>query len=136
MRKLAPGFLCLLAACSPAGEVESDRQEFLPPIGSNEVFREPVAAAEGHELIVADLLLPADAVGESHYHPWEEYIYVIAGSALLDIEGSEERSLLAGEGFVIPARAVHTPKAGPDGIRAIIVRVHDEDDPVMVPVEQ
>lgn len=105
---------------------------YLEP-GSNEIFREATAAARGHELIVADLLLPANAVGEPHYHPWEEYLYVIEGAAILDIEGMEQRSLGAGESFVIPAEMAHTPKAGPDGIRAIVIRVHDEGDPVAVP---
>jgi quercetin dioxygenase-like cupin family protein len=104
--------------------------------GSNEVFREGTAAAPGHELIVADLVLPANAVGDRHYHPWEEHLYVIDGSAILDIDGMEQRSLTAGEKFVIPAEMVHTPKAGPDGIRAIIIRVHDEGDPVTVPADQ
>ena len=109
---------------------------YLPPAGSNEVFREATAAAPGHELIVADLNLPADAVGEAHYHPWEEYLYVIAGSAVVDIEGADERLLRAGERFVIPPEKVHTPRAGPSGVRAIVIRVHDQGDPVMIPAAQ
>ncbi len=110
-------------------------QVYLPPMGSNQVFREETGAAEGHELIVADLRLPPNAVGEAHYHPWQEYLYVIGGSAVLDIEGMEPRELVAGETYVIPAEVVHTPRAGPDGIRAMIMRVHNEGDPVSVPVE-
>lgn len=100
------------------------------------VFREATAAAPGHELIVADLRLAADAVGEAHYHPWEEYLYVIEGSTVLEIAGQEPRTLLAGEHFVIPRRTVHTPRAGAQGVRAIVVRVHDDGDPVMVPASQ
>ena len=108
------------AAYLPANGLERDL-----PRGDN--------AAPGYELIVADLLLPADAVGEAHYHPWEEYLYVIDGSAVLDIDGMEPRTLQAGEHFVIARETVHTPRAGPDGVRAIIARVHKQGDPVMVP---
>ena len=136
-----------LAACSPSGDPAAenaaasqvelgDTQTYLPPSGSNEIFRQATAAAPGHELIVADLNLPADAVGEPHYHPWEEYLYVISGSAVLDIERADERTLQAGESFVIPREAVHTPRAGPTGVRAIVIRVHKEGDPVMVPASQ
>ena len=136
-----------IAACSPSGDSGAedagesqvqldDTQTYLPPSGSNEIFRQATAAAPGHELIVADLNLPADAVGEPHYHPWEEYLYVISGSAILDTEGGDERTLQPGESFVIPREAVHTPRAGPTGVRAIVIRVHKEGDPVMVPADQ
>lgn len=130
LRSLAIPAALLLAGCAQAGGL------YQPPLGSNVVFREATAAAPGHELIVADLKLAANAVGEAHYHPWEEYLYVIEGSALLEIAGQEPRQLLAGEHFVIPRRTVHTPRAGAQGVRAIVVRVHDEGDPVMVPANQ
>ncbi len=109
---------------------------YQPDFGSNDIFREATAAAPGHELIVADLRLPPDAVGEPHFHPWEEYLYVIGGSAVLDIHNMESRDLAAGESFIIPRNTYHTPRAGPEGIRAIIVRVHDEGDPVSVPAAE
>ena len=105
-----------------------------PAIGSNEVMREALSAAPGHELIVADLVLPPNAVGEPHSHPWEDYLYVLGGSAILEVEGMATRTVEAGGKATIPPRAVHTPRAGPDGIRAIIVRVHDEGDPLSIPV--
>ena len=105
-----------------------------PAIGSNEVMRETLSAAPGHELIVADLVLPPNAVGEPHSHPWEEYLYVLGGSAILEAEGMATRTVEAGGKATIPPRAVHTPRAGPDGIRAIIVRVHDDGDPLSIPV--
>ncbi len=107
-----------------------------PPFGSNQVLREETHAAPGHELIVADLNLPPNAVGDAHWHPWEEYIYVLGGSAVLDIEGLPARDLMPGEHFVIPRRTVHTPRAGADGVRAIVVRVHDAGEPVSVPAAE
>lgn len=107
---------------------------YLPPTGSNEIFREPTSAAAGHELIVADLRMPPEAVGEPHSHPWEEYLYILEGSVELEVSGRAPRALEAGSKLVIPARTMHTPRAGPQGVRAIIVRVHDEGDPVSTPV--
>lgn len=128
------GSLALLPVCAILAACQSPPSHYAPriytpPLGSSEIFREATSAAPGHELIVADLLLPPDAVGEAHFHPWEEYLYVIEGSAVLDIEGQEARLLEAGESFVIPRRTIHTPRAGPDGIRAIIVRVHKQGEP-------
>jgi quercetin dioxygenase-like cupin family protein len=134
VRLAAPPMLFLtLTACPP----DMRPQAFPPPpIGSTEVFREALNAAPGAELIVADLRLEKNAVGEAHYHPWEEYLYVIEGSAILEIQGLEPRTLLGRQGFVIPARTVHTPRAGIWGVRAIVIRVHRQGDPVAVPAGQ
>ena len=107
-----------------------------PPIGSNEIWHEESDSAPGHELIVADLRLGPNAVGETHWHPWNEYLYVIGGTAVLEIEGEEPQDLKAGDKVIIPRHAVHTPKAGPEGVRAIVSRVHVVGDPVTVPVSE
>ncbi len=116
-------------------EGDGEMAMFQPELGPNPVFREVTAAAPGHELIVTDLFLGPEAVGAPHYHPWEEYLYVMGGSAILQIDGEEPRELGPGDAVVIPREAIHTPRAGPDGVRAIVVRVHDEGDPERVNVD-
>ncbi|HWK41894.1 MAG TPA: cupin domain-containing protein [Croceibacterium sp.] len=129
--------LAMLAACQNESVAQiadaAPLEIFQPAPGSNEVLREALSAAPGHELIVADLALGPNAVGEAHSHPWEEYLYVLGGSAIVDIEGLDPHTLGSGEVFVIPAKTVHTPRAGPRGVRAIVIRVHDDGDPVSIP---
>lgn len=128
--------LLVLTGCAQTVGAQAERPAIVQPaIGSNEVMRETLSAAPGHELIVADLVLPPNAVGEPHSHPWEEYLYVLGGSAVLEVEGMPTRTVESGGRATIPAKAVHTPRAGPDGIRAIIVRVHDEGDPLSIPAD-
>lgn len=103
--------------------------------GSTDIFHEALGAAPGTELIVTDLYLEANARGQAHYHPWEEYLYILEGSVELDVEGIGQRIISEREGFIIPARAIHTPQAGPTGTRAIVIRVHREGDPVRVLAE-
>lgn len=145
MRPFAlPLFAPALAAIALAGCQQQDAAEpsapddaglsiYQPDFGPTEIFREAIAAAPGHELIVTDLHLPPNAVGDPHSHPWEEYLYVMGGSALVRVDGMEEREVMAGESIVLPREQVHTPVAGPEGIRAIVIRVHDEGDPVSIP---
>ncbi len=131
--RFAPLLVLVLAACATASEQPT---RYMPPPGSNDIFNTEPGAAPGHRLVVADLVLGPDAASPPHYHPWEEYLYVIEGSAVLALDGAEPRTLLAGEHFVIPARAVHRAQAGPDGVRAIVTRVHDLADPIRVPVPE
>jgi quercetin dioxygenase-like cupin family protein len=130
-------FLALVPlALALVGCVETPPAAWQPPIGPNAVFDLAPQSAPSNRLIVTDLRLASDAVGVTHYHPWEEFLYVIEGVALVEMDGASTRTVMPGESFVIPAQPVHTPRAGPQGVRAIVVRVHREGDPVSVPVDR
>ena len=98
----------------------------LPAPGSNEILRSTVEAAEGIEVIMADVYIPPDAKVPRHYHPGEEFVYVLSGSAVQVEEGKPDRLLQSGDAYVIPKEAVHEPYGGPDGARAIVFRLHVE----------
>lgn len=97
----------------------------MPP-GSNQRLREPITIADGLEVIISDVVIPPNATVPAHYHPGEEFLYVIEGSAIHIEEGQPDRELKAGDAYVIPPEAVHAPRGGPDGARAIVFRVHKE----------
>jgi quercetin dioxygenase-like cupin family protein len=107
----------------------------LPP-GSNERLRAPLSAAPDLEVIISDVIIPPGGAVPRHYHPGEEFVYVIAGSATHVEEGKADRTLTAGDALVIPPQAVHAPRAGPDGGRAIVFRVHVKGQPERIPVPE
>ena len=98
----------------------------LPPPGSNEVLRAKVKIADNLEVIVANVFIPPGTEVPRHYHPGEEFVYVIQGSAVQVQEGQEDRELKAGEAYVIPPEAIHAPYGGPEGGHAIVFRLHVE----------
>lgn len=95
-----------------------------PPPGSNQMLRAPITIAAGLEVIISDVVIPPHATVPRHYHPGEEFLYVLDGSAVHVEEGKPDRILRAGDTYVIPPRAIHAPRGGPDGARAIVFRVH------------
>ncbi len=97
-----------------------------PPPGSNQMLRAPLTIADGLEVIISDVVIPPNATVPRHYHPGEEFLYVIEGSAVHVEEGKDDRILSAGDAYVIPPLAIHAPRGGPDGARAIVFRVHVE----------
>jgi quercetin dioxygenase-like cupin family protein len=96
----------------------------LPPAGSNEVLRTKVRVADNLEVIISNVYIPSGAQVPRHYHPGEEFLYVVQGSAVHVEEGQADRVLTAGEAYVIPPEAVHAPYGGPDGGHAIVFRLH------------
>lgn len=109
----------------------------LPP-GSNAVLTAAIAAADGLDVIISDVVIPAGAQVPRHYHPGEEFLYVIEGSATHVEEGKPDLPMVAGDAYVIPPRAIHSPIGGPQGARAVVFRVHVAGQPerVLVPLPE
>ncbi len=140
----------LLAACSTPQQGRFDHgnqaqaqaptqtvePEYSPLPGSNEMLRSPITLADGLEVIISDVVIPPNATVPRHYHPGEEFIYVIEGSAIHMEEGKADLPLKAGETYVIPPEAKHSARGGAEGARAIVFRVHVEGEDERIPVEE
>ena len=122
----------LVASCDSAPD--GGMLATLPP-GSHQMLRAPLAMADGLEVIISDVIIPPNETVPRHYHPGEEFLYIIDGSAVHVEEGKDEFILQAGDAYAIPPRAIHAPRGGPTGARAIVFRVHVEgaDERVLVP---
>jgi quercetin dioxygenase-like cupin family protein len=125
---------CLMTA--PAFAAEPASIAPAPGPGSNEMLRAPVTVADGLEVIISDVVIPPNGAVPRHYHPGEEFLYVIQGSAIHVEEGQPDRVLRAGDSYVIPPEAVHAPRGGPEGARAIVFRVHVAGQPERIPVPE
>lgn len=106
-----------------------------PPAGSNQILRAPVTIADGLEVIISDVVIPPNTTVPRHYHPGEEFMYVLEGSATQVEEGKPDQLLSAGDAYVIAPRAMHSPRGGPSGGRAVVFRLHVEgkEERVLVP---
>lgn len=122
----------------PAADAGEVAPPTLParPAGSNAVLTALIAAAEGLEVIISDVVIPPGAQVPRHYHPGEEFLYLIEGTATHIEEGKPDLPMVAGDAYVIPPRAIHSPIGGPQGARAVVFRVHVKGQPerVLVPL--
>lgn len=118
--------LGMLLGCRPSPPDPFACAGTMPPPGSNEVLRAPVRVADGLEVIIADVYIPPGTQVPRHYHPGEEFLYVLSGSSVHVEEGQPDLELAAGDAYVIPPEAVHSPIAGPEGARAVVFRLHVE----------
>jgi len=130
----------LFSACSAPPQADrtetpSERAEYIPPPGSNQMLRAPITGADGLEVIISDVVIPPNGEVPRHYHPGEEFVYIIEGSAVHIEEGKAEQIVEAGDTLVIPPGAVHSPRGGAEGARAIVFRVHVEGEEERILVE-
>jgi quercetin dioxygenase-like cupin family protein len=64
----------------------------------------------GREAVIARVEVAPGGEAGWHTHPGDEISYVMEGEATLMVAGQPPRKVAAGEGFVIPAGAVHNAK--------------------------
>ena len=109
----------------------------LPP-GSNEILRSPLESPEDIddiEVIISDVIVPPNGALPLHYHPGEEFLYVLEGSTVHDVDGQPIEIIEAGDGRVIPYKRRHEPRATEEGARVLVFRVHEEGEPERFLVE-
>jgi quercetin dioxygenase-like cupin family protein len=61
----------------------------------------------GHQAVIASVTISPGASAGRHTHPGEEISYVIEGEGEILIEGQPPLQIKAGDGFVVPAGAIH-----------------------------
>lgn len=106
----------------------------LPP-GFKEITRAPLTAADGHEVIVSDVTIEPNTTVPRHYHPGEEFVYVIEGSVVHVEEGKADRILRAGDAVTLAPEVEHAPRGTEEGGRVVVFHVHPEGTPERTFVE-
>jgi quercetin dioxygenase-like cupin family protein len=89
----------------------------------------------GREAVIARVeVAPGGAAGR-HTHPGDEISYVVEGEGEILIDGQPARKVKAGDGFVIPAGAIHDARnAGSVLLKVVAVYVVDKGKPLATPV--
>ena len=98
-------------------------------VQAENLLRESIAGVEGKEVIVSRVSFPPHTELPWHWHPGEEFFYVIEGSVTL--KRREEPNLTAAQGGAqkIAPQVIHTGRTGEQGAELVIFRVHAAGEP-------
>lgn len=87
-----------------------------------------------HEAVIAHVELAPGAFGGRHTHFGEEISYIIEGELEVAIDGKPTQHLKAGQGFIIPAGAVHNPhNTGTTPMKLVAVFYVEKGKPLGTP---
>ncbi len=89
----------------------------------------------GAEVIVSRVSIPPHTTLPKHWHPGEEFAYILEGSCYLWQDGQEDILGQAGDVLKVPLKQVHTAVTRDEGVTILVFRVHEEGKPERVPVE-
>ncbi|WIO73467.1 cupin domain-containing protein [Porticoccaceae bacterium LTM1] len=99
------------------------------------LLKTKLESVEGTEVIVSKVEVPPNTSLPKHWHPGEEFAYVISGIVTLWQEGKPEIVFKEGEVAQIPYKQVHTAITGSEGVSLLIFRVHEHGKPERINVE-
>lgn len=90
----------------------------------------------GHQAIIASVTIAPGASAGRHTHPGEEISYVIEGEGEVLIDGQPPLPIKTGDGFVIPAGAIHDAhNTGAVPIKMAVVYYVENGKPFATPVK-
>ena len=95
----------------------------------NNMLSSQLAGAENTEVVVSKVTVPPNTTLPKHWHPGEEFAYILEGSLTLWQEGKEEEVYRQGEVGVVPYKQNHTISTQEEGVTVLVFRVHELGQP-------
>ncbi len=135
------GGVCLLLTGALAAEANATRSDEAPVDDAQAAAREfrletlmtrTLAGATDTEVIVSRVQLAPHSQLQKHWHPGEEFAYVISGRVTLWLGEDAPVTGHAGEVLQVPYKQVHWASTGEEGATLLIFRVHEAGQPERV----
>jgi len=117
----------LVWLCSTAGHAAEPSQS--ASVQAENLLRESIVGVEGKEIIVSRVSFPPHTELPWHWHPGEEFFYVIEGSVTLKRRGEPDLPAAQGDAQKIAPQIIHTGSTGEQGAELVIFRVHAAGEP-------
>ncbi len=95
-----------------------------------------LAGVDGTEVVVSHVSVPANTTLPKHWHPGEEFAYIMEGSLVLLQDGKPDVVGHKGDAMVVPLKQVHTIRTQDEGVTIIIFRVHEQGEPERILVDE
>lgn len=102
----------------------------------NDLMTRALEAADGLEVIMSRVAMPPNFTLPKHWHPGEEFAYLLEGSLTLLLEGQSDVEFSQGDSGVVPLKHIHTARSGPNGATILVFRVHEKGQPGRVLVKK
>ena len=123
----------MLLACFVVPSVVADPGHKKPDLTT--LLSGQLERVEGTEFVVSRVKIPPNMSLPKHWHPGEEFVYVIDGRVTLWQEGKEDLVFSAGDAAKVPLKQIHTAKTGEEGVDLVVFRVHETGKPERVLVD-
>lgn len=130
------GVLALLhSAVRAQGDMSDDESAAKSEPKLETLLKAALEGVEGTEVIVSRVTIPPNTSLPKHWHPGEEFAYILEGEATLWQKGKEDILGKEGDVMKVPLKQVHTAITSDRGATILVFRVHEQGKPERFPVE-
>ena len=100
-----------------------------------DLITEQLKGVENTEVVVSITTVPPHTTLPKHWHPGEEFAYVLDGSLVLMQEGKADEYYKKGDVGKVPLKQVHTVRTEEESATILIFRVHELGQPGRILVD-
>ena len=131
------GSCIVLAATGLAGPsaVNSKKLEGEKSVTLQNLLSAELEGVKGTEVIVSRVTIPPNTSLPKHWHPGEEFAYVLEGSVTLWQKGKPDIVGKKGDVLKVPLKQVHTAITKEAGVTLLVFRVHALGQPERIKAE-
>jgi quercetin dioxygenase-like cupin family protein len=101
------------------------------------LLKQELTAAKGQEgsVTIHPDIPPGTTTSGKHYHPGDEFVYMLEGNGTLERDGEPPLSLKPGVTYYVAPHQVHEVKtSGPGPLKGVGVTIAKPGEPLIVPV--
>ena len=102
---------------------------------SKELLRETIEGVPNKMVVMSRVSIPPDTQLPWHWHPGDEFFYVMEGEITLLRPDTPEQLNQRGEAGKVVAGQIHTGRSGASGVTLLITRTLDQGQPERVLVD-
>ena len=126
---------CTTNEAPPSSSKEAPQASEITELAIKNLLRDSLHLSKETEIIVSHLEMPKNTTLPTHYHPGEEFVYLMEGSGELILGDQPKKIVNAGDFVKIPYEQVHSFSTSEKSAKAIIFRVHRKGQPDRILVE-
>jgi quercetin dioxygenase-like cupin family protein len=124
--------IALSSAPASSSNASTSSPDTQPGLALESLLKAQLEVADGIEVIVSRVTIPPHSSLPKHWHPGEEFGYVLQGSVVLWQEGKDDMVAKQGDVVKIPLKQVHTAITRDEGATILVFRVHEQGKPERV----
>ena len=109
-------------------------QSFASELKMENLMKSQLEGVKGTEVIVSRVHIPPNKTLPKHWHPGEEFAYVLDGSVTLWQKGKDNIIGKAGDVIKVPLKQIHTAVTKDESVTILVFRVHKQGEPERIKV--
>ena len=116
-------------------DIPEPEEDEITALKIDNLLRDSLELTEGVEVVMSYLEIPKNTTLPAHYHPGEEFVYMLKGSGELSLKDKSKMIVKAGEVVKVPLKHVHSFSTFDEEAKAVVFRVHEKGQPDRILVE-